>query len=146
LPPGNRWGKSPLPSNSRPALVTALCLGVLTFSALHANGFAASLSLPALHYTVPRVYLTLKAGAWSALSLLTAWGLFQGRSWALPTARWGSVLITTWHWLDWALRSSTTVAEQDWVPPAMFTVLSLAGLNVILSRPSVRAYLSEIKS
>jgi hypothetical protein len=127
----------------RPALVTWLSLGVLTFSAFYLARAVAGLTLlarPALPLTIPWWYLPLTGILWSGCGLVVAIGLLRGMSWGPHLLRWGMLAYLTWYWLDRLLLARSEYARQTVPASALLTALALALVFGALQQRSLRAY------
>jgi len=127
----------------RPAHVTWLSLGVITIAVVALSGLAAWFSLPDLPYAVPPVYLLIRNGFWGTWGLVAAFGAFFGRPWAPRLILWGGLVLVIWYWVDRIFLAQSDYSRANWPPTAVLTVLAIAFVGWVLSRPVVRAYFVE---
>ncbi|MFQ5922419.1 MAG: hypothetical protein ACE5M4_06210 [Anaerolineales bacterium] len=130
-------------SKRRPAHVTWLSVGVITVAAVSFSGMVAWFSLPDLPYAVPPVYLLIRSGLWGAWGLIAAIGAFLGKTWAPRLIRWGGLAVVIWYWVDRIFLARSDYARANWPVSAIVTVLAIAFVGWVLSRPVVRAYFQE---
>ena len=130
----------------RPPLVTWLSLGVLTLAVFTLGGWLAGLNLPELPYSVPKAYLLGRNALWAAWGGLTALFAFLGRQSAVGLLRVGGLVGLGWYWADRLLLTRSDFTRDRWPLAALFTVLAVASVAVILSRPNVREYFQENRS
>ena len=127
----------------RPAHVTWLSLGVITVATVALSGALAWFSLPDLPYTVPPIYLLIRNGFWGAWGLISAFGAFFGRSWAPRLILWGGLALVSWYWVDRIFLAQSGYSRANWPISAIVTVLAVASVGWVLSRPVVRTYYQE---
>jgi hypothetical protein len=77
---------------------------------------------------------------------LTALFAFLGRQSAVGLLRVGGLVGLGWYWADRLLLTRSDFTRDRWPLAALFTVLAVASVAVILSRPNVREYFQENRS
>jgi len=127
----------------RPALVTWLCVGVITLAGVQAAGLLGSLQLPDLPYAVPRAYFILRSGLWATWGLTAALGAFLGRPWGRPLLRVGGPVLAVWHWADRLLLTQSEFGRLGTPLRAAATLAGVGALLWILGRPEARRYFEE---
>ena len=130
-------------SPPRPALVTWLSLGVLTFSGWQWAAALTALQLPDLALILPKSYLISRPAFYGLISFGIAAGLYFGRPWALPSAQWISLAMILWTLIERGILSASEYAARTLVGTAFFTLLLWSVLFITLRRPKVRKYFEE---
>jgi hypothetical protein len=107
------------------------------------SGLWAWFSLPDLPYAVPPVYLLIRNGLWGVWGLLAAFGAFFGKAWAPRLILWGGSALVIWYWLDRLFLAQSGYSRANWPISAIVTVLAMASVGWVISRPVVQTYFQE---
>ena len=107
------------------------------------SGLVAWFSLPDLPYSVPPSYLFVRNSLWGAWGILAAFGAFFGKTWAPRLIGWGGSAIVVWYWVDRLFLAQSDYSRSNWPISAIVTVLIMASVGWVLSRPVVRSYFQE---
>ncbi len=75
--------------------------------------------------------------------MLGAWGTFFGKAWAPRLILWGGSAIVIWYWVDRLFLAQSDYSRSNWPISAIVTVLVIASVSWVLSRPVVRSYFQE---
>jgi hypothetical protein len=136
----SKWGKSPLPSNIRPWLVTWLSLGVLIFAIAHLAALGVTAGLDQVQLSVPPFYLYGKTLVWAAAGLVCAIGLFTGRRWAPAWTKWLALIYIAWYWVDRLLFSASDEALGSWKLSALLMGMIVGFIWWSLSRSKIQRF------
>jgi uncharacterized membrane protein HdeD (DUF308 family) len=107
------------------------------------SGLVAWFSLPALPYAIPPEYLLIRNGLWGVWGLLAAFSAFFGKRWAPRLIRWGGLAVVIWYWVDRIFLAQSHYSRTNWPITAILTVIAVAFVVWVLSRPVVRTYFQE---
>lgn len=116
---------------------------MLIFSVVFLVRFSVALRQPNLPLTVARWYLPLTGIIWGFSCLALSFGLFLGRGWAFKMTSWLSFVFALWYWVDRLTLVQTDQERISRPASAILTVVVLGLLQLILRRPSVKAYFGE---
>jgi hypothetical protein len=119
---------------------------VLTIAGCFLTRLALGLDQPDIPLSIPTWYLPLTGAAWGACGIAAAYGLFRGTSWAPAFARWGSAAFAIWYWMDRIFLARSMYLDLTWPAALIITILILAALFWLLSRPSARSFYGEVNS
>ncbi len=132
---------------ARPAGVTWLAVGVFLLAVENAVRLGTGLSrfglLRELELSVPPAYLILSAGAWALAGLSLAAGLWRGAAWAGRWAIPAAAAYSVQFWLDRLALAASSLANLNWPFAAGVNALVLAGVWLVLSRPTASRFFSK---
>ena len=137
-----RGSPSP-PARRRPAVVTWLAAGVLTFAAFYLTRLVLSLRLPDLPLSVPSWYLPLTGAVWGGGSLVLGIGLLRGSRRAYRTLFWAVPVYLAWYWADRLLFVRSDFAQRSLPAALVISAIFVVVVVVAMSRPSTRVYFEE---
>ena len=133
------------PLHSRPFGVTLLVFGVLIIAGINLYRCVQALLqwrfLSELLPTLP-LYQVLSGIVWGLAGIPMAWGLWRGARWATRILPYASLAYTIYAWIDrLLLRRGLEVYDLPFSIGT--TVVLLASIFLILSRPRVKSFFRE---
>lgn len=130
----------------RPLSVTLLAVGVLIIAILNLIRFQQSirqwdLLSEVLHFSP--LYLAAGGLVWCLAGLLLFWWLWRGKRAAPRFTRLFAVLLALYYWADRILLADRAAVMVNALFMAGVTLLALALIFWVFSRPKVRAFFGE---
>lgn len=130
----------------RPLSVTLLALGVLSIAGLNLLRLVDALRLwdfLSKLLPIPPLYLALTGLGASGFGLVLAWGLWRAKRWAPSFTRLAALAYAIYYWLDRLVLSNADSRRANQPFAAGATVILLALVFWILSRPKAKAFFGD---
>jgi hypothetical protein len=117
----------PAKNTRRPATLKLLCAAVLVFSIINTLRFVSAISnwiiLQQVGPDVLPLYQAVKGLTWAVVGISSLIGLWNGKLWAYWLTLLGTLLFTTWYWLDRIFLAGSDAANNNWLFVAVLTSL-----------------------
>jgi len=134
------------PKSPRPLSVTLLALGGLSIAGLNLLRLMDTLRLWGfLKQLLPitPLYLALTGLIAGGIALIAAWGLWKGRGWAPRFTLLAALAYAAYYWLDRLLLSNADSRRANLPFAGGATLILLALVFWILSRPKAKAFFGD---
>jgi hypothetical protein len=145
LEPGEK-APSQHATRRRPASVTYLSLGVLTFAGIHLVRFILSFQLRNFLddlLTIPPIYLSISGFVWLVVGVVVAAGLWFGKRWAALATLVASLAYTVYFWID-RLLFTADGPGYNWLFSAAANLLGLVIIYWMVSNPKAKIFFGDL--
>jgi hypothetical protein len=145
LEPGEQSSSEPS-TRRRPASVTYLTLGVLTFAGINLVRFIFAFQqrdfLDDL-LTIPPIYLSISGFVWLVVGVVVAAGLWFGKRWAALATLVVALAYTVYYWID-RLLFTADGSGYNWLFSAAANLLGLVIIYWMVSNPKAKIFFGDL--